>query len=105
MSGAIHAAMQEEYYVSMVEPVISLIHSQIIFMEHLRRVAARFAASLTAHFVALGPACPYLSAKRKAAAQIWYTKYSMWHLTSQAVWGHICRTAQTDQANLSHWSR
>ena len=46
-----------------------------------------FSASLTAHFVAPKPACQYLSAKRKAAAQIWYTKYPMRHLTSQAVWG------------------
>src|SRR5688500_18487052 len=102
MSRTIHAAMQQEYYVSMVDLVITLIHSQIIFLEHLGRAVVCFAASLTAHLVALEPACPYLSAKRKAAVQIWYTRCRRWHLTSQTVWGHIYRTAQT---NLSQRNR
>jgi hypothetical protein len=98
----ISAASQQDYYIGMVDAVISLLHSQIIIRGHVQRAGSDFPASGAAHFVASKGGCQYLSAKRKAVGQIWYTKYSMRHLTSQAVWEHIYCTAQM---NLSYRSR
>jgi hypothetical protein len=86
--------MQQENYDRSVDVVASLLNSQIIFEQHVPRAGFRLAAFLAAHFAAVGCCWQYLSAKRKADAEIWYTKYPMRHLTSQSVWVHIYRTAQ-----------
>src|SRR4051794_11636280 len=83
------AAPQQVCYASTVDGVISLLHSQIIIHGHVERAGFRLSASEAAHFVTSEDGCQYLSAKRKAAGQDWYTKYPMRHLTSQAVWEHI----------------